>query len=394
MDIGTRSHIPPTLALAGAFVALLGCIGCKGLSGPKYGETVWLSEVGSDGSAFTGTEISTAPAIGPDGTIYVGATTSWWWPFPMMAGENGVVVALSPDGCQKWRYKTSNGVSAVAVAEDGTVYAAAGRGLHTISPGGESLWTFAVDSGVVYAPALGADGVIYVAVKDSALYALNPNGTLHWRSQLSSTALGPPVIRQDGCISVPCNGKIVTLNQAGVTCWEFSTSRWSARITAVGSSCRLYVADNDSLLYALDRYGKEEWRVGLSDLAGAGVVDQDNDCVFGLAEDDTVLCVSPSGAILWKAVIEWPSRSAPSIGTDSAFYVACMNHAHCLGPDGHERWNAKLQDYARTSIIRPDGVLLVPDGSRLRALTTASIGLAVTPWPSSRHDIRNTGRSD
>lgn len=376
------------------FAALLGCAGCEGLFGPRYGKTIWVAEVDSSGSVLFSTKISSGPAIGPDGTIYVGAARTGWWPFPPMSGTDGFVLAFTPNGTRKWRYSTSDGVGAVAVAEDGTIYAAAGRELHALSPDGANRWMFAVDSCAIYAPALGADGAIYTAIGDSGLYALNPDGTPRWHRQLSAAPLGPPVIRQDGCISVPCYGKVVTLDQDGVTRWEFSTSRWSARITAVGSSCRLYVADNDSLLYAIDRHGREEWRIGLSDLAGAGVVDQNDNCVFGLAEDDTVLCVSQQGAILWKAVIEWPSRSAPPIGTDSAFYVACMNHVYCFGPGGQKRWNTKLADYARTSVIRPDGMLLVPDGSQLRALTTASSGLAATPWPSSRHDIRNTGRSD
>jgi outer membrane protein assembly factor BamB len=394
MDMGTEGRISPAFGLAIAFAALLGCVGCEGLAGPKYGKTVWLAELDSGGSVFTSTDISSAPAIGPDGTIYVGATKSSWWPFPMMYGEDGFAVALSPDGRRKWRYNMSSGVSAVAVADDGTVYATAGRELHALKSNGTIRWTFAVDTGTLYAPAVGADGVIYAAVEDSGLYALNQNGTPLWHRQLAEYPLGSPVIRQDARVSVPCHGKVVTLDKDGSTCWEFSTSRWSARIIAVGSSSRLYVADNDSLLYALDQHGNEEWRTRLSGLVSAGVVDENDNCVFGLAEDDTVLCVSPQGAILWKAVIEWPSRSAPPIGTDSAIYATCMNHAHCFGPDGQERWHAKLADYAGTPILRPDGVLLVPDGSQLRALTTASSGLAVTPWPSSRHDIRNTGRSD
>ncbi len=394
MDIRAEGRILPTFALAVAFTTLLSCIGCEWLGGPKYGKTVWLAELDSSSSVFTSTDISSAPAIGSDGTIYIGTTRGWWWPFPMMAGEDGFVVALTPDGGAKWRYSTSDGVSAVAVADDGTIYAAAGKELHALNTDGTNRWTFAVDTHAIHAPALGADGAMYVTLNDSGIYALNPDGTVRWSRQLSANALGPPVIRQDGRISVPCYGKITTLDRDGATCWEFSTSRWASRITAVGSSCRLYVADNDSLLYAIDRDGNEEWRIGLSDLAAAGVVDWNDNCVFGLAEDDTVLCVSQQGAILWKAVIEWPSRAAPSIGNDSAFYVACMNHVHCFGPDGQQRWNARLADYARTSIIRPDGTLLVPDGSQLRALTTASSGLAITPWPSSRHDIRNTGRSD
>ncbi len=393
---GTRARALPRFAVAAVSAALCVLLGvsCRGLFGPRYGKTVWVAAADSGADFLTSTAISSSPALGPDGTIYIGATTSWWWPFPPMAGEDGFVLALTANGVRKWRAGTSSGVGALAVAEDGTIYAVAGKELRAISPGGESLWTFAVDSGTIYPPALGADGAIYVAAEDSGLYTLNPDGTVRCRRQLGALSLGAPVIHDGGLVSVPCYGKIVTVDQTGALQWVYATSRWSTRIIAVGGSGRLYVADNDSVLYALGPHGNEEWHLGLSDLASPGVVDQSGNCVFGLAEDDTVICVSPQGVVLWKAVTEWPVRRASAAGTDSAFYLGCMEHARCLGPGGRERWNARLQDATGTPAIRPDGLLLIPDGGALRALTTACDGPAASPWPSSRHDIRNTGRSD
>src|ERR1035437_4338517 len=51
-----------------------------------------------------------APAVGPDGTIYLGTWTGKLW-------------AINPDGSRKWVFLAGNEIkSAPAVAMDGTIY--------------------------------------------------------------------------------------------------------------------------------------------------------------------------------------------------------------------------------------------------------------------------------
>ena len=69
-----------------------------------------------------------SPAIGTDGTIYVG-TNDYYFD------------ALNPNGTLKWSYYTDIG-------------------------------------SVVSSPAIGADGIVYVGLLDGSVYAFNPDGTI------------------------------------------------------------------------------------------------------------------------------------------------------------------------------------------------------------------------
>jgi outer membrane protein assembly factor BamB len=169
------------------------------------------------------------PVTGPDGTVYVGTDNglaavspagSVKWTFSAARGETVVRVApdgtvytldhhylfaLTPAGKEKWRL--ANPLSAPVVARDGTVYLCSDY-LSALTPDGKEKWT--VKTG--FAPdgdtwgngplAIGFDGTIYVAGKDS-LYAFDPGGKTKWRLPLKGASLDvAPVVSPDGTIYV------------------------------------------------------------------------------------------------------------------------------------------------------------------------------------------------
>ncbi len=77
-----------------------------------------------------GLPVSSSPAIGSDGTVYVGS-------------EDSKVYALNPDGTKLWEFLTGN-----------------------------MVWS---------SPAIGSDGTVYVGSEDGKLYALNgKSGAKKW----------------------------------------------------------------------------------------------------------------------------------------------------------------------------------------------------------------------
>ncbi len=79
------------------------------------------------------TEVLGSPAIGSDGTVYIGTYNG--------PDKDGYFYAFNPDGTLKWTYHTY---------------------------------------GIVGTPAIGSDGAIYVGAYLGVLYAFNPNGTVKW----------------------------------------------------------------------------------------------------------------------------------------------------------------------------------------------------------------------
>ncbi len=145
-----------------------------------------------------------SPAIGPDGTIYIGA-------------DNGVAYAIDRKGVAKWKVPLSGDFieSSAAVSSDGTVYFGCGSAqLFALSPDGACKWTFNQETGISASPALAQDGTIYVGAYATAtpLIAVSPWGTNLWRltyGQLAYDAIfSSPAIGADGTIYFGANTRL------------------------------------------------------------------------------------------------------------------------------------------------------------------------------------------
>ena len=74
-----------------------------------------------------------------------------------------------------WEFKTGNWVnSSPAIGPDGTVYVGSNdNNLYTINgKSGVKLWDFSTGSGMHSSPAIGSDGTVYVGSWDNKLYAI------------------------------------------------------------------------------------------------------------------------------------------------------------------------------------------------------------------------------
>src|ERR1041384_303114 len=117
----------------------------------------------------TGNSVLSGPAIGADGTVYVGS-------------HDHNVYAFNPDGTTNWVFATGNNVlSSPAIAPDGTICVGSQDGsLYSIRPDGTTNWVFTVGGTVNSSPAIGADGTIYFGNWNGHFYAVNPDGTKQW----------------------------------------------------------------------------------------------------------------------------------------------------------------------------------------------------------------------
>jgi len=113
-----------------------------------------------------------------------------------------VIVVI--EGILKWRYSTGSYVySSPAIGVDGTIYVGSTNYyLYAINPNGTFKWSYQTDSDVYSSPAIGADGTIYVGSHDNKLYAINLDGTLKWSYQTGDVVSSSPAIGVDGTIYV------------------------------------------------------------------------------------------------------------------------------------------------------------------------------------------------
>ena len=111
----------------------------------------------------TGGYVLSSPAIGSDGTVYVGSY------------DNKLYAINGKSGVKLWEFETGWGVrSSPAIGSDGTVYVGADdKKLYAINgKRGVKRWEFKTGGSVGSSPAIGSDGTVYIGSGDKKLYAI------------------------------------------------------------------------------------------------------------------------------------------------------------------------------------------------------------------------------
>jgi len=152
---------------ASASVGALGLVYVGATDGKVY--ALRQSDGGLEWSFDTGGSITTTTVIGPNNTVYV-------------VNDQRKVFALDDaTGTEVWAqpFQAGGGIfAAPAVAADGTVYVACFNGYLYALRGlnGNLLWSYNAGTALQGAPAIGPDGTVYLGCNDKKLYALNGNG--------------------------------------------------------------------------------------------------------------------------------------------------------------------------------------------------------------------------
>jgi len=186
-----------------------------------------------------GDEVRSSPAINSDGTIYVGSRDHYLY-------------AINPNGTLKWKFGAAGEVdSSPAISSDGTIYFRGGDYLYAINPNGTLKWKFGAAGEVDSSPAIGSDGTIYFGSEDYCFYAINPNGTLKWSLKTEYEVDSSPAIGSDGTIYVGSGHYIYAINPNGNRFTRFKTGHLIYSSPAIGSDGTIYVGESDGNLYAI-----------------------------------------------------------------------------------------------------------------------------------------------
>ena len=182
-----------------------------------HGNLAWRC---ATGTFFDGHFVDSSPAIGSDGTLYVGTDPYGGGgkdPVPV----DSVFFAVNPDGTLKWKFPMGDGAeSSPAIGPDGTVYVGSFDGnLYAIRDEGSAgvlKWAFPTGGAVDGSPAVDGCGVVYFGSRDSTIYAVNPDGTLRWSFKTAGEIESSPSIDADGTLYVGSfDGHLYAIGSAG-----------------------------------------------------------------------------------------------------------------------------------------------------------------------------------
>jgi outer membrane protein assembly factor BamB len=300
-----------------------------------------------------------SPAVGSDGTIYIGtglADTS--------RQSNGVY-AVNPNGTQKWKLTLGKSVhSSIALDKDENLYFIVGdannpdrmdAALYSLDSLGQVRWIFeqigwmAPIPNTGFTPAIAADGTIYVNGRYS-LFAVAPNGTMKWKydfplvdntnqsgaRETTGNHRSAPTIAKDGTIYVNTEkgGHERTEVDGGLYAFDPDGSlKW--RTHDVGG-CAAPVIDKDGTIYSA--VGRYENFADTSDWTAA-------------SRDAKLLAIHPDGTLKWSVPTQLWIEASPSIGADGTLYVGTTHHPlnkpgwfYAITPEGQIKWKYDTYD--------------------------------------------------
>lgn len=311
-------------------------------------------------------------------------------PWPTFKGD-AQRTGLSPydtnhvDGTLKWKFKTNNGIEASpALGKDGTVYIGSHDGYLYALKNGELEWKFKIGTpkykeyggDVSYTttlstPAIDDDGTIYIASRDQFLWAIKPDGTEKWRFPIGITFdnWASPVIGSDGTIyitssppweedtSSDARGGVFAITPDGKEKWYYESDTRMFNSPALGKDGTVYVAfpkmvppEKAHKIIALNKDGSEKWIVDTElSLESSPAVSDDGTVYAGsFSRHNRPLTAgiyaAKNGKLLWHFATETADEvmSTPSIGSDGTIYFGDSDgFFHALNPDGTQKWEFK-----------------------------------------------------
>jgi outer membrane protein assembly factor BamB len=346
--------------------------------------------------AITGNNITCAPAVAPDGSVYVGSIDQ-------------SLHAFDADGTLRWSAATGGllDTSAAAIAPDGTIYAGSNDGrLYAFAPTSATpRWAVTVASGssAGYAPAVAPDGTIYLRCADGYLYALNPaDGVQRWRARTpgsTTQSYGSPTIAPDGTIYVGADDKkLYAVRPDGTIKWTFPAENEIYTAPALDAAGNLYFGVLTSgKLYSVAPDGTPRWVYAGATLgtSSSPVLSPDGGTVYFAAYDAKLHAVdAATGAARWTFPLGREVRaSSPAVDANGVVYVGCYDGLlYAVNPDGTLKRTWATADWIRSSPAISGTTLYVGSNDHKLYAFDLGVGPAPGPWAQFRGGPRRLGR--
>lgn len=344
--------------------------------------------------------VTSSPAIGPDGTIYV-------------SSMDGNVYLLNPDGTEKAKYALGSPMSSSpAIGSDGTIYVGAGDGnLYAIDSAGLIKWDYTTGDAIRSSPAIGGDGTIYVGSDDGKIYAINPDGSFKWSNSqyVSYDVEAAPVIGKGGTVYTGGDALYALYPDSGGIKWGYFSGGDPPTSAAIGDDGTLYAGFENGMFIAINADGSEKWSHDFyagspisASLRSSPAIGPDGTIYFGADYEDLsdstrygkLHAFYPDGTLKWSFTVGGFVRSSPAIASDGTVYVGSDDEKiYAINSDGTEKWSVSTGNMVRSSpVIGSDGTVYIGSGDGKVYAILSSAPLADAPWPMFRYDLSHTGR--
>ncbi|MGF1466280.1 MAG: PQQ-binding-like beta-propeller repeat protein [Sandaracinaceae bacterium] len=290
------------------------------------------------------------PTIAGDGTLFFGTT--------------GGLVALGPDGRERWSLRVGPVGDAPSLAPSGALVASTRTGrLVVVSPDGVLLRQIEVRATVRGAPLVLDDGSILLTSRDRRLRRFDADLRLERSVLLPEEPIAAPSRTAAGPLAVGAGSQLVLATLRGEIARRISLGSPLTAEVVVADDGTLWALTRSGAVLALDGRGNVRFRVDLGTRLNGGAsaaLGPDGALrVPTLAEG--VVCIGPGGTERWRHAGASGFTSALSVDEDSTVLgVDHENHLVALEASGAERWRVGLGGFSvEAPIVTEDGLIVV-----------------------------------
>jgi outer membrane protein assembly factor BamB/subtilisin family serine protease len=394
---GTTTDISECLCTINATAGTTYLIAVDGMSSSDIGEFT-LTLVDSQWQTATGDAVTCSPAVGPDGTVYVGS-------------NDNSLYAFGPGGTVKWSQAGQSifDTSSAAIGTDGTIYAGNYDGnVYAFNPDGTTKWTYSVPgaagsgatgNSITSSPALASDGTVYAHASDGNLYALTSSGSLKWTAAVSGESYAAPTIAPDGTIYIGTDsGTFYAINPDGSQKWAFTAPVSGEPIytsAAIDSAGNLYFGTLSGNFYSVSSSGTLRWTYAVGDGISSAPALANGAVYFGGYDGNLYALSTASGALQWKFALAAQVRaSAPAVDANGTIYIGSYDHnIYAVSQSG-----SLVRTYASDDDIRSSPVIsgtMMYFGSEDHKVYAFNIGVGAdtSDWPMYQYNADRPGRA-
>jgi hypothetical protein len=221
-------------------------------------------------------------------------------------------------------------------------------------------------------PTVSADGRIYTAGGDGALYAVDDRGRLLWRRPLAGRPVRG-VAAWRGLVAVALDTAVLELRtREGRLAGRAALGAPPSGAPVFVGTRRLVVPLASGQVAAVDGR-RVVWRRTVAGAPLAPLAVAADGAILAAAADGTVARLGLRGKVLWKVALGAPIRRSPAIAEDGTVLVAAGAALVGLGPDGRERWRHPAGgEIVAGPLVADDGSAYVGTAAReLRAIAAA-----------------------
>lgn len=303
-------------------------------------------------SLLTGRAVNSSPAVGNDGTVYVGS-------------NDGKLYAINPDGSLKWSFSALDAIqSSPALAADGTLYVGSDDGrVYAINPDGTKKWEFLTGSANPSSPLIGADGTVYLCSSQGRLLGLNPNGQVVLNKLLGAAAKCSPVLSVDGTLYIGDDlGRLHSVARNGTLNWSFQAGGTLASSPAIASDGTIIIGCRDRKVYAVNPNGSLRWSYQTGNEVNSSPAIASDGTIYIGSDDGKLYALRSNGALKWSYQTNGPIFDcSPAIAADGTIVFGSADKSlRALSPNGIERWTLPLGGTFHSSpAIAKDGSIAI-----------------------------------